>query len=80
MIINQEEKFQKILDSLTSKPNEQLLFNQFLELYPEDWKQLKITFSKFNRSKLAGKSIPLPKPEQALKKAMRCWLKKTTLT
>ena len=76
MIIDQEEKFRKTFESLSEKVNEQQFFNRFLEVYPEDWKQLKIMFSKFNKSKQAEKSIPLPKPEQALRKAIRVWLKK----
>ena len=51
------------------------MFTLFLELYPKEWKQLKITFSKFNRSKKNGKTIPLPKPEVSLKKEIRVWLK-----
>ena len=76
MIIDKEEKFKLLLDSLKEKPNEINMFGKFLEKYPEDWKQLKITFSKFNRSKQFGKTIPLPKPEQSLKKEIRTWLKK----
>lgn len=76
MILNQEELFQKTLDSLNEKPNEQNMFKKFLELYPDEWKQLKITFSKFNRSKQFGKTIPLPKPEVSLRKEIRVWLKK----
>ncbi|CAA0189843.1 conserved hypothetical protein [Tenacibaculum maritimum] len=76
MIIQQEEKFREVLSGIEGSPNEQIFFNKFLEVYPEDWKQLKITFSKFKRSKQFGKTIPLPQPEQALKKAIRSWLKK----
>ena len=76
MILNQEELFQKTLDSLNEKPNEQNMFNKFLILYPDEWKQLKITFSKFNRSKQFGKTIPLSKPEVSLRKEIRVWLKK----
>lgn len=75
MIINQEELFQNTLDQLKEKPTDQNMFNLFLELYPEEWKQLKITFSKFNRSKKFGKTIPLPKPEVSLRKEIRVWLK-----
>jgi len=75
MIVNQEKKFQKILDNLEEKQTEQNIFNRFLELFPEDWKQLKITFSKFKRSKQFGKTIPLPNPEQSLRKEIRIWLK-----
>ena len=75
MIQNQEEKFQLIFDSLKDKKKEQSMFNSFLDTYPEEWKQLKIIFSKFNRSKNFGKTIPLPKPEQSLKKEIRIWLK-----
>jgi len=76
MLINQEEKFKEILSSLSERVSEQTFFAEFLKRYPEDWKQLKITFSKFNRSKQFGKTIPLPKPEQALRKEIRSWLKK----
>ena len=78
MIINQEEKFKLVFDQLKEKQTEQNMFNTFLDVYPEDWKQLKITFSKFNRSKQFGKTIPLPKPEQSLRKAIRVWLKKNS--
>ena len=76
MIINQEEKFQLIFDKLKEKQTEQSMFNKFLEMYPAEWKQLKVTFSKFNRSKQFGKTIPLPKPEQSLRKEIRVWLKR----
>lgn len=75
MIPNKEELFEKTLESLHEKPNEQNMFNAFLELYPTEWKQLKIAFSKFNRSKQFGKSIPLSKPEVSLRKEIRVWLK-----
>lgn len=76
MIIDQEEKFQIIFDSLKDKKTEQTMFNGFLDRYPEEWKQLKTTFSKFNRSKQFGRTIPLPKPEVSLRKVLRTWLKK----
>jgi hypothetical protein len=75
MIFEKEEKFKLVLNSLKEKPNEINMFGQFLKMYPEEWKQLKINFSKFNRSKQFGKTIPLPKPEQSLKKEIRVWLK-----
>lgn len=75
MIIDKEEKLKAVLESLKEKPNEINMFGQFLKMYPEDWKLLKINFSKFNRSKQFGKTIPLPKPEQSLKKEIRVWLK-----
>ncbi len=76
MIVNKEEKFQVVFESLKDKKSEQNMFSGFLKTYPEEWKQLKILFSKFNRSKQFGKTIPLPKPEQSLKKEIRVWLKK----
>ncbi len=78
MIIDQEEKFKIIFNALKEKKTEQNMFSKFLDSYPEDWKQLKITFSKFNRSKQFGKAIPLPKPEQSLRKIIRVWLKKNS--
>lgn len=75
MIPNQEELFQKTLDSLKEKPTEQNMFNGFLDLYPAEWKQLKVTFSKFKRSKQFGKTIPLPRPEVSIRKDIRGWLK-----
>ncbi len=47
MIPDLEEKIEAVYKSLIEKPTEQLLFNTFLKMYPEAWKQLKITFSKF---------------------------------
>ena len=75
-MLNKEEKFKIVFDKIKEKQTEQNMFNTFLETYPEEWKQLKITFSKFNRSKQFGKTIPLPKPEQSLRKDIRIWLKK----
>jgi hypothetical protein len=79
MLLNREEKFQLIFNKLKEKQTEQSMFNKFLETYPDEWKQLKITFSKFNRSKQFGKTIPLPKPEQSLRKEIRLWLKNNHL-
>ena len=79
MITNKEEKFKTIFEALKEKPNELNMFGTFLKTYPEEWKQLKINFSKFNRSKQFGKTIPLPKPEQSLKKEIRIWLKKNNI-
>jgi len=76
MIPNQEEKFEDVFNNLDDKPSEQLMFNTFLETYPEDWKQLKIAFSKFKRSKQFGRTIPLPRPEESLRKSIRVWLRK----
>jgi hypothetical protein len=75
MILEQEEKFKAVFDTLKEKQTEQNMFNTFLEMYPAEWKQLKITFSKFNRSKQFGKTIPLPRPEQSLRKEIRIWLR-----
>lgn len=76
MIIEQEKKFNHVLSKIEGTPNEQSFFNMFLETYPDDWKQLKITFSKFKRSKQFGRTIPLPRPEQSLRKEIRQWLQK----
>ncbi|QTE21977.1 hypothetical protein [Polaribacter cellanae] len=79
MTSNQEELFQKVLESLEEKTTEQNMFNGYLALFPEEWKQRKILYSKFNRSKQFGKTIPLPKPEVSLRKEIRVWLKKQVL-
>lgn len=76
MIIEQEQKFKDVLSKIEGKINEQSFFNKFLELYPEVWKKHKIMFSKFNRSKQFGQTIPLPKPEVSLRKEIRMWLQK----
>jgi hypothetical protein len=76
MIPNQEVLFQKTLESLKEKPTEQNMFNKFLDLFPAEWKQLKVTFSKFKRSKQFGKTIPLPRPEVSIRKDIRSWLSK----
>ena len=76
MIIEQEQKFKVVLSKIEGDINERSFFNKFLELYPEVWKKHKITFSKFNRSKQFGQTIPLPKPEVSLRKEIRIWLQK----
>jgi hypothetical protein len=76
MIPNQEILFKETLASLKETPTEQNMFNKFLDLFPAEWKQLKVTFSKFNRSKQFGKTIPLPRPEVSIRKDIRVWLKK----
>jgi hypothetical protein len=76
MIIEQEEKFKEVLTKIEGKVNEQSFFNMFLELYPDVWKKHKTMFSKFNRSKQFGQTIPLPKPEVSLRKEIRLWLQK----
>ena len=76
MIIEQEQKFKAVLSKIEGDINERSFFNKFLELYPEAWKKHKITFSKFNRSKQFGQTIPLPKPEVSLRKEIRLWLQK----
>jgi hypothetical protein len=76
MIIEQEQKFKEVLSKIEGEINEQFFFNKLLELYPEVWKKHKITFSKFNRSKQFGQTIPLPKPEVSLRKEIRKWLQK----
>ena len=76
MIIEQEQKFKDVLSKVEGIVNEQSFFNKFLELYPEDWKKHKTTFSKFKRSKQFGQTIPLQKPEVSLGNEMRLWLQK----
>jgi len=76
MIPNQEILFKETLASLKETPTEQNMFNKFLDLHPAAWKQLKVTFSRFNRSKQFGKTIPLPRPEVSIRKDIRVWLKK----
>ena len=76
MIIEQEQKFKEVLSKMEGEINEQSFFNKFLELYPEVWKKHKVTFSKFNRSKQFGQTIPLAKPEVSLRREIRKWLQK----
>ncbi|MFC2109878.1 hypothetical protein ACFLSU_04815 [Bacteroidota bacterium] len=76
MIIEQEQKFKDVHSQIEGTINEQTFFNKFLELYPDVWKKHKIAFSKFNRSKQFGQTIPLSIPEVSLRKEIRVWLKK----
>mgnify|MGYP005988901797 FL=1 len=80
MIVDQEEKFQKTVANLEENYQVQEVFNKFIALYPEDWKKHKIAYSKFNRSKQFGKTIPLPKPEVSLKKMIQVWMAKNKKT
>ena len=76
MILEQEQKFKEVLSKIEGKINDQSFFNKFLELYPEVWKKHKITFSNFKRSNQFVQTIPLPKPEDSLRKEIRMWLQK----
>jgi hypothetical protein len=76
MIINQDEKFTNVIKNIEGTYIAQDVFTKFIELYPVEWKQLKTNYSKFNRSKQFGRTIPLPKPEVTLKKAIQVWLSK----
>lgn len=76
MIVDFEIKIEKTLVELEKPFMVQDVFNQFIKIYPEDWKKHKIAYSKFNRSKQFGKTIPLPKPEVSLKKMIKTWINK----
>lgn len=76
MIVDSDKKFKNTITYLEGNYVAQDVFKKFIDLYPEDWKQLKINYSKFNRSKQFGRTIPLPKPEVSLKKMIQVWLSK----
>lgn len=76
MILDIDKKIEQTIASLEDKYTIQDVFNKFIALFPEDWKKHKIAYSKFNRSKQFGRTIPLPKPEVSLKKMIQIWLKK----
>ena len=76
MILDIDNKLEQITAKLEEKHAVQDVFNKFIELFPEDWKKHKIAYSKFNRSKQFGRTIPLPKPEVSLKKMIQVWMKK----
>ncbi len=76
MIIDLDQKLEKTVSYLEDQYAVQDVFNKFIALFPEDWKKHKIAYSKFNRSKQFGKTIPLPKPEVSLKKSIQIWLHK----
>jgi len=76
MILDIDKKIEQTIASLEDKYTIQDVFNKFIALFPEDWKKHKIAYSKFNRSKQFGRTIPLPKPEVSLKKMIQTWLKK----
>ena len=75
MILDIDKKIEQTIASLEDKYTIQDVFNKFIGLFPEDWKKHKIAYSKFNRSKQFGRTIPLPKPEVSLKKMIQIWLK-----
>jgi len=76
MILDIDKKIAQTVATLEDKYTVQDVFNKFIALFPEDWKKHKIAYSKFNRSKQFGRTIPLPKPEVSLKKTIQIWLKK----
>jgi hypothetical protein len=75
-----DEKFSKTVATFEDTYQVQDVFNTFIALYPEDWKKHKIAYSKFNRSKQFGRTIPLPKPEVSLKKMIQVWMLKNKKT
>jgi len=75
MILDIDKKIEQTVASLEDKYTIQDVFNSFIAMFPEDWKKHKIAYSKFNRSKQFGRTIPLPKPEVSLKKMIQVWLK-----
>ncbi len=76
MILDIDKKIEQTIATLEDKYTIQDVFNKFIALFPEDWKKHKIAYSKFNRSKQFGRTIPLPKPEVSLKKMIQIWIKK----
>jgi hypothetical protein len=76
MILDIDKKIAETVVTLEQPYMVQDVFNKFIELFPADWKKHKIAYSKFNRSKQFGKTIPLPKPEVSLKKMIQIWIKK----
>ena len=76
MIIDIEDKIKQALVKLEKPYVVQDVFNLFIQLFPEDWKKHKIAYSKFNRSKQFGRTIPLAKPEVSLKKMIQASLYK----
>jgi len=80
MILDQDEKFKKAVASIEGTYQVQDVFNTFIGMYPEDWKKQKIMYSKFNRSKQFGRTIPLLKPEVSLKKMIHAWMLKNKKT
>jgi hypothetical protein len=76
MILDIDQKIEQTVATLEEKYAVQDVFNKFIEMFPADWKKHKIAYSKFNRSKQFGRTIPLPKPEVSLKKMIQIWMKK----
>ena len=74
MILDLDKKIEEAAAALEQPFLVQDVFNKFIEFFPEDWKKHKIAYSKFNRSKQFGRTIPLPKPEVSLKKDIQIWL------
>ncbi len=74
MIVDQEEKLEQLAATLGDTFLIQEVFNAFINTYPKDWKKLKVTYGKFKRSKKFGNSIPLPRPEEGLRKTISVWM------
>ncbi len=68
MILDIDRKIEEAVATLEQPYIVQDVFNKFIALFPDEWKKHKIAYSKFNRSKQFGRTIPLPKPEVSLKK------------
>jgi hypothetical protein len=78
LILEMEEKLGNVASNCPEKYTMQDLFTKFIELYPEDWKNIKAAYSRDRRMSKPRKSIPLPKPEIYMRNIINTWLKKTT--
>lgn len=76
MIQDLDTKIAQVVQTLAHPRLVQEVFNTFLKSYPKDWKKLKVSYSKIQKSHRAGRSIPPPKPEVWLKKSIQIWLSK----
>lgn len=77
VILKKDEKIQIVINNLENDYSENDFIEKFKELYEDDWNKIVKNYNQHLRKAKSGKPIPMPKPEQYLKNALKIWQKKT---
>ena len=76
VILKKDEKIQIVISNLENDYSENDFIEKFRELYQDDWNKIVKNYNQHLQKAKPGKPIPMPKPEQYLKNALKVWQKK----
>jgi len=72
------KKNEKIEATVAAMPKDYSITDfvaKFQQLFPKDWDRIEKSYRDHERKTKAGKSHPMPEPEQYLRNALNVWLK-----